>query len=293
MDWSSIFDESIPAPGASDAEIERFVATIGKSLSVAEVAEVNRGQHNPFPASAPFHASYRPFDPSGWVIPTGPLPPDYLSFLRWSNGGWCRTGDREFGFFPTDHPTGGIRQMMLAYRFPEYMPGALPFALNGGGTFYLFDMREPARGGNYPVVCTRGGSMGWGPVGPAGDAKNVDGFWFVADSFEAACRGSINVDDLRETEARPEFDATERVAIYLEHPLKSLKTLLIIKEHLGITTSIAELKRMAQSIPCCISDALTHGQAVNCCAKVNAIEECLGIRSLRDQSICLPLNWRT
>lgn len=282
MDWSSIFDESRPASGASDADIDRFVATIGQPLSVAEVAEVNCSQRNPFPASDPLYATYRPFDPSNWMMPNRPLPPDYLSFLRWSNGGWCRAEDREFGFFPTAHPTGGVREMILAYHLPQYMPGAVPFAFNGGGTFYLFDMREPADRGNYPVVCAHAGAQGWG----------LSEHWVIADSFEAACRGSVNVDDCRQTESRSELDAREPVAVYLEQPLKSLKTLMLIKEHLGITTSIAELKRLSQSTPGCISDGLTYGQAMNRCAKVNAIEQCLGIRLLCDRDVRLPLTWR-
>jgi hypothetical protein len=66
------------------------------------------------------------------------------------------------------------------------MPGALPFAFNGGGTFYLFDMRRPARKGEYPIVCTHSGNLGWEP----------DEHVRIAASFEAACRGAVNVDDL-------------------------------------------------------------------------------------------------
>jgi hypothetical protein len=77
--------------------------------------------------------------------------------------------------------------MMLAYHLPEYMPGGLPFAFNGGGTFYLFDMREGAVHGEYPVVCSHAGNLGWGP----------DACFLVASSFEVACRGQVNVDELR------------------------------------------------------------------------------------------------
>jgi hypothetical protein len=279
MDWSSIFDESRPAAGACDLEIDRFVASIGQPLSVEEIAQVNRSQQNPFPASDPLHRAYRPFDPSVWMMPNRPVPPDYLSFLRWSNGGWFRNGDREFEFFPTDDPTGGVRSMTLAYHVPEYMPQALPFAFNGGGTFYLLDMREPAEGGNYPVVCCSAGEQGW------------EACWRVADSFEAACRGSVSVDDLRKSEVSPNFDALEPVAIYIEHPLKSLKTLVAIKEHLSIATSIAELKKAAQSPPCRVAET-TYLVAIHRCAKVNAVEPCLGIRLLRDPSVRLPLEWK-
>lgn len=186
MDWLSVFDEAQPAPSASDAEIESFVASIGQPPTAAEIAAVNRSQRNPFPASDPLHAAYRPFDPSHWVLPSRPLSPTYLSFLGWSNGGWFRTGEREFGFFPTSDPTGGVRAMLLAYHLPQYMPGALPIAFNGGGTFYMLDMRRQAVGGEYPVVCASAGYLGW-----EREACRV-----VSDSFPAACRGTFNVDDL-------------------------------------------------------------------------------------------------
>ncbi len=52
--------------------------------------------------------------------------------------------------------------MMLAYHVPEYMPLAVPFAFNGGGTFYMFDMRSPPVNGEYPIVCC--GSGRWGSM---------------------------------------------------------------------------------------------------------------------------------
>src|SRR5262249_1777501 len=80
---------------------------------------------------------------------------------------------------------------MVAYQLPQYMPGAVPVAFNGGGTFYLLDMRQPAVGGEYPVVCAHAGYLSWEP----------DACCVVADSFVAACRGTVNVDDLSHPEA--------------------------------------------------------------------------------------------
>jgi hypothetical protein len=187
VDWLAVFDEARPDSGATDLEIEQFVSTIGQPLSAAEVEAVNLSQHNPFPRGDPLHMAYRPFDPSAWCMPQRPLTPEYLAFLRWSNGGWCRSGQREFDFFGTSDPSGSVRAMMLAYHIPKYMPGALSFAFNGGGTFYLFDMRAESVNGEYPVVCSHAGNLGW----------ERDESWFVADSFEKTCRGRINVDELR------------------------------------------------------------------------------------------------
>jgi hypothetical protein len=186
IDWSTIFDEAYPVAGASPAEVAEFTATVGASLSTAEIKAINRGQQNPFPQSDPLYSSYKPFDPSQWVVPNRPLPPAYLAFLHWSNGGEFRTGKRWFQFFSAFDAGHGVRAMLLAY-LPQYMPGALPFAFNGGGTFYLFDMREAAKRGEYPIVCSHSGNLGWKP----------DECFPTAKTFAAACRGTKNVDDLR------------------------------------------------------------------------------------------------
>ncbi|MDY0282481.1 MAG: SMI1/KNR4 family protein [Salinivirgaceae bacterium] len=186
MDWMQLFDEASPAPGADDDEIEKFVSSIQLPLTESEADEISQNLKNPFPPTHPLHASYKPFDPKKWMMPDKPLPADYVSLLRWSNGGWCRSGEREFGFFPTSDAKCGVRAMLLAYHLPEYMPLALPFAFNGGGVFYLFDMREESIAGEYPVVCSHAGNIGWGH-----GEYNI-----VAESFSAVCRGKTNVDHL-------------------------------------------------------------------------------------------------
>lgn len=183
VDWSEVLDESDRSPGASEAEITEFVSTVGLPLSEAEVAMIYRGQQNPFPASDPLYAAYVPFDPRMWTIPNRPLPPAYLDFLRWSNGGEFQNGERCFQFFSTRE----VRELLLSYNLPQYMPGALPFALNGGGRFYLFDMRRAAVDGEYPIICSHAGNLGWGP----------DECVRIARSFEEACRGTTDVDNLR------------------------------------------------------------------------------------------------
>jgi SMI1 / KNR4 family (SUKH-1) len=187
IDWSSMFDEAFPAAGASVADLERFVATVGQPLSAGEVNGINQGQQNPFPQSDPSYESWRPFDPSLWTVPDRPLPPSYLAFLAWSNGGEFRTGERLFQFFPAIDPGHGVRAMLLAYHLPQYMPGALPFAFDGAGTFYLFDMRQAAQRGEYPVVQAHAGCLGWEP----------DACATIAESFEAACRVTGSLDEER------------------------------------------------------------------------------------------------
>jgi hypothetical protein len=185
-DWAALFDASEPAQGATEEEISRFLATVGGPLSTAEVERISR-QENPFPADHPLHDAYQPPDPETWSLPTRPLPESYLSLLRWSNGGWARSGERELAFFPAGDPESGVRAMALDYEIPAYMPGALPIAFDGSGTFYLLDMREDAAEGEYPVVGAHAGSLGWGP-----EEQVLLGF-----TLEQACAGRAKVEDLR------------------------------------------------------------------------------------------------
>ena len=184
MDWASVFDEAHPQPGASDAVLEQFVAEVSRPMSDDEVREANAGQTNPFPKDDPLYAAWQPFDASKWVLPGRPLPQAYLSLLRWSNGGEFRTGERLFQFFPALDSQHGVRAMMLGYRIPEYMPGAVPVAFDGCGTFYLLDLRRLAVGGEYPVVSAHASCLGW----------EEDACGEVAVSFVAACRGIGNGD---------------------------------------------------------------------------------------------------
>ena len=68
------------------------------------------------------------------------LPNSYIDLLAISHGGAIAVGDREISYFEKD----SMRNYMIDYQFPVYMPSALPFGLNGGGIFYVFDMRESA-----------------------------------------------------------------------------------------------------------------------------------------------------
>ncbi|HEV3385517.1 MAG TPA: SMI1/KNR4 family protein [Gemmata sp.] len=191
IDWSTVFDEAYPVAGASAADVERFLDSVGQPLTSSEIEEINLGQQNPFPKIDPMHALWRPFDPSLWVIPNRTLPSSYLSLLSWSNGGEFRTGDRWFQFFPALDPGYGVRAMLLGYDIPQYLPGALPIASNGSGTFYFFDLRHPAVNGEYPVVCSQSGGFSWKPRA----------CFYVADSFAKACRDRVSLEELRDRTA--------------------------------------------------------------------------------------------
>jgi hypothetical protein len=70
--------------------------------------------------------------------------------------------------------------MMLIYGVPEYTPGILPFAFNGGGTFYAFDLRGRRERRECPIV----GAQCCVPKGA----------YSVATSFLRACQGRTFID---------------------------------------------------------------------------------------------------
>ena len=157
MDWESVFQHVAKEPQATDDEIAYLQESVLAVLTESEIAEINSQQQNPFPASDPLHDKYQPFDPSQWDILKRPFPESFVEFLRWSNGGNFVRGERNFCMFGTQ----SIREYLLAYQIPEYMPGAVPFAFDGAGGFYLFDMRDEPIDGEYPIVMAHSGSLGW------------------------------------------------------------------------------------------------------------------------------------
>jgi hypothetical protein len=184
--WCSVFDSAHTEPGLpeqylADDVIESYLFS---PLTDDELCAIRDRQLNPFPANDARHATWRPFDPATWRLPTDrPLPPSYKSFLGWSNGGLFITGEREFGMLKAQE----LREYMLLYDVPQYMSGAVPFALNGGGCLYLFDVRNPPdASGEYPILFA------------ATDNLNYDDSILVARSFPEVCRGRGNP----ETESR-------------------------------------------------------------------------------------------
>jgi len=156
MDWTNIFQIKYPKPGASSEEIANALTALAAPLSNQELESIQQSQTNPFPASDPLYTAYTPFDPTSWSIPTSPLPPTYLDFLRWSNGGSFFNGDRCFDTF---FPCSDLRHYLIGYHIPQYLPGAIPFASTGNGEIYYFDMRNNPVENEYPILLCSFGDL--------------------------------------------------------------------------------------------------------------------------------------
>lgn len=171
IDWATVFEERWPEAGISEETLERLRLDLQRPISAEEIRQANIGLTE--------HANVG-MDPATWRIPSQPLPASYLSLLRWSNGGEFRNGDRWFQFLPAAHALHGVRATLLMYELPDYMPGALPIAFDGGGGIYLFDMRASPTDGEYPVVWSHATNLGW----------QSDDYIVVGKTLIETCRGT-------------------------------------------------------------------------------------------------------
>lgn len=163
IDWDSTFSESQRPRGATAEELDSFARDLRRPLDPAEIREARASQTNPWPAGHELHNSYQPLDPSTWRVPSVTLPASYRSLLAWSNGPWVRRDERELGFFGT----ADVREYLLAYQFPHYMPGAVPIAFDGGGVFACFDTRGGLVDGEYPILVAASGDLDYASALPA------------------------------------------------------------------------------------------------------------------------------
>ncbi|TVX93401.1 SMI1/KNR4 family protein [Paenibacillus agilis] len=182
MNWKAVFEVCYEkCPEATEQELDMLINDWHRPLSEHEIKEIVERQRNPFPVSDPLHKQYQPFDPAKWIIPNKRLPATYVELLRYSNGGEFGNGERYFQFFSTAE----FRAMMLAYEFPEYMPGAVPFAMDGCGHHYAWDMRSNKDQDEYPILVSHSGNLGYE------DAVHI------AETFIELCQGTISAEDIR------------------------------------------------------------------------------------------------
>ncbi len=87
------------------------------------------------------------------LFPVYKLPDEYVELLKESNGGDFLKGEAEYQMFSLLE----VVEYYELYNFSEFMPFALPFAMDGCGEFYLFNMRC-SDNAVYKVHC---GDMGW------------------------------------------------------------------------------------------------------------------------------------
>jgi hypothetical protein len=174
QDWQSCFDQIFERhEPANIAAINAVLAPLSRVEASSIVATLS----NPWPPSSPYYSTYIPVDPDAWNLPTQPIPFSYISFLQWADGASWQTGDRQFACFGCKH----LREYLLHYHFPEYMPGALPIGLDGDGVFGFFDLRNTS---SDTVWAIGSGALDWKYA-----VK-------VADSFVQFCRGTRAVGDI-------------------------------------------------------------------------------------------------
>lgn len=103
---------------------------------------------------------------------------DYIAFIKESNGGIFTYGNREYQFLSLNE----IVEYYEIYKFSLYMPLALPFAMDGRGNFYLFDMRKESNN----IYGVHSVNIGW----------REDECFIIANSFTEMLEQKILLDEL-------------------------------------------------------------------------------------------------
>ncbi len=188
IDWSTVFEKAVPMDGLPEREVRRLLGTELAPISTKEAAKFAKGQKNPFSKkdSPEWYDTWRPINPLNWRMPARPFPESYISFLAWCNGGGFGNGDRTFDMYGFDDFVTGIREAMIENYVPEFFPDTVPFGSDGGLVLYLFDMREPAIRGEYPIICAEAASWSWSNPRHAQMALN----------FEEFCRGRSRIESI-------------------------------------------------------------------------------------------------
>ncbi|MGC4046208.1 MAG: SMI1/KNR4 family protein [Armatimonas sp.] len=142
---------SQPCSPATEQEIALFVQTVFAPLNSEEQREA--AEYDQYMGE--IDPSYSGFCLSRWQFPIYPLPESYLNFLQFSNGGFFEGKNRFLNLFKTSE----VREMMLGYGVPYWMPNVCTIGFDGGGNLYLFDMRLPQVNGDYPIWLVHAGDM--------------------------------------------------------------------------------------------------------------------------------------
>ena len=99
-------------------------------------------------------------------FPNTIFPESYVLLMSESNGGNYISGEREYQFLSLKEVT----EYYEAYMFSKYMPFAFPFAMDGCGNFYIFNLKSTDKN----IYCVSAGNMGW----------EQDEYFHVANNFE-------------------------------------------------------------------------------------------------------------
>ncbi len=157
-------------PGISREQVPAINAMLQAPLNTSELIELAK-LHSKVPGSQ---------NANSWTVDLRDLPESYVELLSISHGGGLTIGEREIAYFEDLL----LREYLLHYEFPVYMPGALPFGLNGGGVFYIFDMRTPPCDGEFPILVAHSSYL------------DFDGATLVARDIHELLSDSTNVEEL-------------------------------------------------------------------------------------------------
>ena len=167
IDWRDVFTDVLRTERGLDPQaLAKALAQLQQPFDRGEMEEL-----------LAFGSTATPSNPFREIAQRWPH--SWLSFMTWSNGGDFISGDRAFqDMFSLEQ----VREFTTVYGIPCFLPGAIPFAMDGGGALYLFDARETSAAEECPIVFCHSSEVegGWGAVAR------------LEDSFLECCRSSID-----------------------------------------------------------------------------------------------------
>jgi hypothetical protein len=148
LTWPALASWADPEPGATEEQIQQLLDSISEPLTEEKIRLLEeRLGVNPYPPSDPAHATYMPIDARALRMPARRLPDSFLDFLRWSNGGRFRHGNRELEFFGCE----GVRNMRFNTCLVAFAPLVVPFGWHDGNMLGFDTGKDPGNG-EFPVV---------------------------------------------------------------------------------------------------------------------------------------------
>jgi hypothetical protein len=127
-----------------------------------------------------------------------------------------------------------MREYLLAYQFPHYMPGAVPLGLDGGGIFAVFDTRAGLRDGEYPILASGAGDLCWDDAVP------------LAASFAQFCEETVRI---AEVLSPPSGNADFVDIVIVRPPVGGLRSLSAAMHELNLVVPARELRSFLAGLP--------------------------------------------
>ena len=181
MKIENIFDEIEGKRQKVSREIlTKFRDEWNLPLSETELTNLKKSDIKPSYWDDKAYGEWKPKDFEKWNFPQSDFPIKFYELIENYAGCSFLKGEREFSVFGPQE----LREMNIAYEFPEYIKDAVSFGLDGSGNHIVFDMRSENNHSEFKVYGVHSGYLDW------------EGAKLIANNFQEFINGTENIDEL-------------------------------------------------------------------------------------------------